>query len=70
MNMQALGRLTRSLQEASPDCMDEVIVVEKLVGEVTKFFGSDEAVSRYSIDARFAGRKGLEEARYSAGGKA
>lgn len=65
-NMQALGRLTRSLQEASPDCMEEVVAVEKLVGEVTKFFGSEEDVKMYGIDTKYSGRKALEEARYAA----
>lgn len=65
LNIQTLGRLTRSLQEASAASKDEVVAVEKLVGEVDEFFGSTEALRRHSIDTRFAGRKALEEAQYS-----
>ena len=66
LNIHTLGRLTRSLQEASPDAKDEVVAVERLVGEVADFFGSTEALTRLSIDPVFAGRKALEEARYAA----
>lgn len=61
-----LKRLTRSLQDASLDARDEVIGVSELVEEVAKYFGSEEALARYKIDARFAGGKALDEARYAA----
>jgi hypothetical protein len=44
-----------------------LIGVSRLVEETAKYFGSDAALNQYSIDARFAGRKALVEARYTAG---
>jgi hypothetical protein len=65
--MQTLSRLTRSLQEATPDAKDEVIAVGDLVIEVDKFFGSHNTLDRYSRDSNLAGGKALDEARYIAG---
>ena len=42
-----------------------MVAVAKLVAETVKYFGSQEALEHYRIDDRFAGRKGLEEARYT-----
>ncbi|KNG47606.1 hypothetical protein TW65_05645 [Stemphylium lycopersici] len=64
LQMQNLKRLSRTLQEATPDAKEEVVAVAKLVTEIVKYFGSEEALNCYSIDERFAGRKGLEEARF------
>jgi hypothetical protein len=50
LQIQNLKRLTRSLQ----------------VAEVTKYFGSDDALNRYAVDKKFSGRRALEEARYAA----
>ncbi|KAF2177904.1 hypothetical protein K469DRAFT_742329 [Zopfia rhizophila CBS 207.26] len=66
IQIQTLSRLTRSLQEATPDAGPEVLAVNNLVGEVDKFFGSAEALKEYAIDTKFAGKKALEEARYTA----
>ncbi|KAF1946615.1 hypothetical protein EJ02DRAFT_335884 [Clathrospora elynae] len=63
LQIQNLKLLSRSLQEATPNAKDEVIAVARLVEESVKYFGSQEALDRYSIDGRFSGRKGLEEAR-------
>lgn len=68
LQIQTLKRLTRSLQEATPDAKEEVIAVSSLVREVERFFGSPESLDRYPIDPKFAGKKALEEARYAAGG--
>jgi hypothetical protein len=65
LQIQNLKRLSRSLQEATPDAKEEVIAVAKLVAETVKYFGSQEALDRYAIDERYSGRKGLEEARYA-----
>jgi hypothetical protein len=65
LQIQNLKRLTRTLQEATPDAKEEVVAVAKLVAETVKYFGSQEALDRYRIDNKFAGRKGLEEARYA-----
>lgn len=65
--LQTLSRLTRSLQEATPDAKDEVIAVGDLVAEVDKFFGSHNALDRYSRNSDLAGGKALDEARYTAG---
>jgi hypothetical protein len=42
------------------------MAVEELCTDVTRFFGSEEALKRYKIDVRFTGRKALDEARYVA----
>ena len=67
LNIQTLGMLTRSLQEASPGFKEEAVAVQKLVCEVDTFFGLEEALDQYSIDTKFAGRKALEEAQFAAG---
>ena len=67
VQIQTLKRLTRSLQEATPGAREELIGVTRLVEETAKYFGSDAALKQHSIDARFAGRKALDEARYTAG---
>lgn len=66
LQIQNLKRLSRALQEATPDAKDEVVAVARLVEEVVQYFGSQEAIDRYSIDTVFAGGKALEEARYAA----
>lgn len=66
LQIQTLKRLSRSLQEASPDAKDEVVRVGALVEEVARYFGEQEALDRYGIDGRFAGGKALSEARYTA----
>lgn len=65
LQLQTLGRLTRSLQEATPDAKDEVIAVEALKKDIERFFGSSESLRRYSIDERFGGGKALDEARHT-----
>lgn len=67
-HIQTLGRLTRSLQDAAFEAKDEVEAVESLVIEVDRYFGSSQALDRYSIDTIFSGGKALEEARSAAGG--
>lgn len=69
LQIQALSRLTRRLQEATQDAEAEVVAVERLVQEVDQFFGSEDALKRFSIDLKFAGRKAIEEARYTAGSR-
>ena len=65
--MKTLKRLTRPLQEATIDGEDEVVAVEKLVDEVGKYFGSEEALRQYSIDPKYAGKTALREAKYTDG---
>lgn len=67
LQVRTLKRLCRPLQEATPDAKDEIVAVSKLVGETAQYFGSQDALERYSIDTRFAGGKALDEARYAAG---
>ncbi|KAL5121154.1 hypothetical protein ACEQ8H_001006 [Pleosporales sp. CAS-2024a] len=64
LQMKNLKRLTRSLQEATPDARDEVRAVASLVNEVAQYFGSEAAERRYPVDTKFSGRRALEEARY------
>jgi hypothetical protein len=66
LQIQNLKRLTRSLQEATPDAKDEVKAVSSLVTEVDRFFGSEAALDRNLVDQKFSGRRALEEARYAA----
>ncbi|KAJ4365894.1 hypothetical protein N0V83_008516 [Neocucurbitaria cava] len=66
LQIQTLKRLSRALQEASPDAKDEVVQVGALVEEVAKYFGEQDALDRYGIDGKFAGGKALKEARYAA----
>ncbi|KAH8724563.1 hypothetical protein GQ44DRAFT_827244 [Phaeosphaeriaceae sp. PMI808] len=63
LQIQNLKRLTRSLQEATPDARDEVVAVASLVKETEKYFGSEEALNRYCVDRKYGGRRALEEAR-------
>jgi len=65
LQIQNLKRLSRTLQEATPDAKDEVVAVAKLVTETVKYFGSEEALHRYGINEKISGRRGLEEARYT-----
>lgn len=65
--MQTLSTLTRSLQEATPDAKDEVVAVGDLVAEVNKFFGSHNALDRYSRESNLTGGEALDKARYIAG---
>lgn len=63
LQIKSLKRLTRALQDATPDGKEEVEAVAELVEEVGLYFGSAEAMRRYNIDTKFAGRRALEEAR-------
>jgi hypothetical protein len=65
LQIQKLKRLSRTLQEATPDAKDEVMAVARLVTETAEYFGSKEALQRYAINENIPGRKGLEEARYA-----
>ncbi|KAI4627635.1 uncharacterized protein J4E87_004199 [Alternaria ethzedia] len=65
LQIQNLKRLSRTLQEATPDAKDEVVAVAKLVTETVRYFGSEEALHRYGINEKISGRRGLEEARYT-----
>ncbi|EDU45817.1 hypothetical protein A1F94_002699 [Pyrenophora tritici-repentis] len=69
LQIQNLKLLSRTLQEATPDARDEVDAVSRIVAESVKYFGSKEALRRYSIDERFSGRKALEEARIANSGR-
>ncbi|KAF2827725.1 hypothetical protein CC86DRAFT_445620 [Ophiobolus disseminans] len=66
LQIKSLKRLTRSLQEVTPDAREEVAAVASLVGEAGRYFGSSEALRLYPIDRKFAGRRALEEARHVA----
>jgi hypothetical protein len=63
VQIQTLKRLTRSLQEATPDARQEVISVTRLIEETAHYFGSDAALKRHSVDVGFAGGKALDETR-------
>lgn len=65
--MQTLSRLTRSLQEATPDAKAEVVAVGDLVADVDRFIGSPDTADRYSIHPKLSGKEALNEARYIAG---
>lgn len=67
VQIQTLKRLSRSLQEATPNAREEVVNVTRLVEETAQYFGSDAALRCHVIDSTFAGRKALEEARQTAG---
>lgn len=67
LHLQNLKRISRSLQEATPDARDEVVSVNQLVEETAQYFGSDAALKLHSIDLRYAGGKALREARCAAG---
>jgi hypothetical protein len=66
LQIQNLKRLTRSLQEATPDAREEVAAVAALVGDVGRYFGSEAALQRYAVDKKYSGRRALEEARDAA----
>ena len=66
MQIRHLKLLSTSLQEATPDVGDEMVNVARLVKEAGKYFGSEAALKRYSIDPKFAGKKALSEARFTA----
>lgn len=66
LQIKSLKRLTRSLQEATPDARDEVKAVSSLVKEVQLYFGSEAALERHPVDKKFSGRRALEEARFAA----
>ena len=46
LQIQNLKRLSRTLQEATPDAKSEVMAIAGLVAETVKYFGSQEALSR------------------------
>lgn len=66
MQIRHLKLLSTSLQEATPDVGDEMVNVARLVKEAGKYFGSEVALKRYSIDPKFAGQKAFSEARFAA----
>ncbi|KAF2738237.1 hypothetical protein EJ04DRAFT_509667 [Polyplosphaeria fusca] len=63
IQIQTLSRLTRALQDATPEGGPEVDAIDALVRDVDRYFGDDAALHHYQIDERFKGRKALEEAR-------
>ncbi|KAL1800240.1 hypothetical protein ACET3X_000582 [Alternaria dauci] len=65
LQIQNLKRLSRTLQEATPDAKNEVTAVAGLVADTVKCFGSQEALSRYSMNEQISERKGLEEGRHA-----
>jgi len=67
MQIRHLKLLSPSLQEATPDVGDEMVKVAKLVKEAGRFFGSEAALERYSIDPKLAGNMAFVEARFAAG---
>jgi hypothetical protein len=67
LQMQTLSRMTRSLQEATPDAKDAVIAVGDLIAEVDGLFGSHDNLERYSTNPDLDGGEALNEARYAAG---
>lgn len=67
LQLQNLKRMSRPLQEATPDARDEVVSITQLVEETAQYFGSDTALKLHSIDLKYAGGKALKEARCTAG---
>lgn len=67
LQIRQLKLMSASLQEATPDVEDEMRNVARLVKEAGKFFGSEAALERFSIDPKFAGNQAFVEARYAAG---
>ncbi|KAG9192316.1 hypothetical protein G6011_11050 [Alternaria panax] len=65
LQIQNLKRLSRTLQEATPDAKDEVMAVGRLLAETVEYFGSQEALSRYLINEKISGGRGLEEGRHA-----
>ncbi|CBX98371.1 hypothetical protein LEMA_P097800.1 [Plenodomus lingam JN3] len=66
LQLRTLKRLSRSLQEATPDAREEVIAITKLVHQTAQHFGSQTALMESRIDSRFNGRRALDESRYAA----
>lgn len=66
MHIRQLKLLAPSLQEATPDVGDEMVKIARLVKEAGKFFGSEAALERYSIDPDLAGNMAFIAARGSA----
>lgn len=66
LQIQNLKRLSRALQEATPGAREEMAAVSSLVGDVGRYFGTDEAVERNGVDKKFSGRRALQEAKYAA----
>ncbi|KAH7394236.1 hypothetical protein DE146DRAFT_126050 [Phaeosphaeria sp. MPI-PUGE-AT-0046c] len=66
LQIQNLKRLSRALQEATPGAKEEMAAVSSLVGDVGRYFGTDEAVHQNGVDKKFSGRRALQEARYAA----
>ena len=65
--MQTLARMTRSLQEATPDAKDEVVAIGNLVADTDRLFGSPDALGKHPIDPRFTVQEVMNEARYDVG---
>ena len=63
LQLKNLKRLTRALQDATPDAKQEMDAVAGLVSEVGRYFGTKDALERFAVERRFAGRRALEEAR-------
>jgi hypothetical protein len=64
LQIKGLKRLTRSLQEVTPEGREEAVAVASLVEEAGRYFGSDAALDRYPVEKKYSGRRALEEARY------
>ncbi|KAI8939370.1 hypothetical protein NX059_003153 [Plenodomus lindquistii] len=62
LQIRTMKRMSRCLQEATPDAREEVMAMKKLVQQTARYFGSDAALEKYDIDLRFAGRIALTEA--------
>jgi hypothetical protein len=67
LQIKSLKRLTRFLQDATPDAKEEVVAVSSLVGDAVRFFGSEAAMKKHPVDNKFAGRRALEEVKAAAG---
>lgn len=67
LQIQNLKRLSRSLQDATPGAKQELAAVSSLVGDVSRYFGSDDAMQKNGVDKKFSGRRALQEARWAAG---
>ena len=61
VQLKSLKRLTRPLQDATPDAREEVEAVASLIAEARRYFGTTEASERYHVDRKYAGRRALEE---------
>ncbi|KAF2031868.1 hypothetical protein EK21DRAFT_110534 [Setomelanomma holmii] len=67
LQIKGLKRLTRALQDATPDAKQEFTAVSARVDDVVRFFGSEGATRRYPVDSKFVGRRALEEVKVAAG---